>query len=318
MNNKMTILSIVLWSIVFLVALAALITFAVNKTGFTPFFVSFGEDKSEYISVKEETITENVQDISIDWISGEIRYFKSNDSSVRVVQKSKEDFPGNKMFSLKTEGSKLIIQDKRGKVFFLTPKGADLEIYLPEKEYNSIRNNTVSADIIADNVKANAITLNTVSGDIILSGSFGSANLDTTSGDIKADGCEASGKINVNTTSGTIEGVNMKADAVKMNSTSGDVILTGEINEIEANSVSGDVKVNTSTNLRSFESDSVSGNVELTVPQGNGFTLDFDKVSGDFSADFPITTQNGTYTYGDGAARFKVDTVSGDFKISLR
>jgi DUF4097 and DUF4098 domain-containing protein YvlB len=61
----------------------------------------------------------------------------------------------------------------------------------------------------------------------------------------------------------------------------------------------------------------VSGDAELSIPENDGFTVKYEKVSGDFECEFPITTSKNTGTYKDGGASFSMSTVSGDLDLNL-
>ena len=103
----------------------------------------------------------------------------------------------------------------------------------------------------------------------------------------------------------------VQADAVSANIR----IEKLEAEKITCTATSGAWKVNSSICPTSFKASSVSGGVTLFIPENNGFSLSFDKVSGAFYSDFSMTLDNGKGIYRDGGNLLIVDTVSGNCSI---
>ena len=59
----------------------------------------------------------------------------------------------------------------------------------------------------------------------------------------------------------------------------------------------------------------VSGNITLTIPEGNGFTAELDTVSGKFNCDLPVVMRGDKRIHGDGSAEFEFDTTSADVTV---
>ena len=60
----------------------------------------------------------------------------------------------------------------------------------------------------------------------------------------------------------------------------------------------------------------VSGEVDVELPAGTGFTLDYSTVSGELEYDFPLTkSKDGKFVCGDGACRIEVGTTSGSLSV---
>lgn len=88
------------------------------------------------------------------------------------------------------------------------------------------------------------------------------------------------------------------------------------IKDLQINTVSGNVSLDLTAGFEVLRIDSVSGNLSLAVPHEGGFTLDMDTVSGKVNTELPMTERAGSRVYGDGAARIRIDTVSGSITIS--
>jgi DUF4097 and DUF4098 domain-containing protein YvlB len=130
---------------------------------------------------------------------------------------------------------------------------------------------------------------------------------------------------------------------VSASNVSGDVFVTGAHGNVEASSVSGDVRLE-KLHADGVRATSVSGNVDVQVDEFTGkgdlffhsvsgdITLDAPKafdadiamttVSGEINSDFPLTLNGGRMRrrnvearIGNGGRRFDVSTVSGDLRI---
>ena len=107
-----------------------------NRFNFSINFDLGSHSRSDFVLVKEQFITDNITDISVEWISNYVEILKSENNEIRIVQKAEEKFPEDEVFSYKVSGGKLSIKDGRKNKFrngINTNDGTGLEIYLPEK-----------------------------------------------------------------------------------------------------------------------------------------------------------------------------------------
>ena len=257
MHKKLTIISIVLWS---LVLAAAVCAFAFLSSHFGTFGSYFGPEEGNYTIVKEETIGGSFEDITINWISGNLNLLKSDTDEIRVVQRARSGFPKKRMFYFDSHGTSLEIEDGRNRWlnFGFWSTASDLDVYLPEKEFRSLSIEQVSCDLKGDGIHVKELEVDSVSGRIDLTGSF---------------------------------------------------------EKISANSVSGSIDIVSDTMLKEFELDAVSGSTTLTLPENDGFTFTFEKVSGSFSSDVSCSQNGEKYVYKDGRAEFSADVVSGSVRL---
>lgn len=104
----------------------------------------------------------------------------------------------------------------------------------------------------------------------------------------------------------TVNGLPMR-DFIS-DSVSGNISLTGAVEECELDSVSGDIQLISTTTPTDIETDTVSGDVTITVPADSQFSIEHDSVSGDLSNAFP-TTHNKQKNH------WEFDSVSGNVTI---
>ena len=120
------------------------------------------------------------------------------------------------------------------------------------------------------------------------------------------------------TTSGKLEMQSMNAPQAKatVSSVSGKVELDGSFREVKAGSTSGEIDLMLRNAPAAVEVSTVSGEVDVELPAGTGFTLDYSTVSGELEYDFPLTkSKDGKYVCGDGACRIEVGTTSGSLSV---
>ena len=150
------------------------------------------------------------------------------------------------------------------------------------------------------------------SGEIILTECYvHKAELETISGSINLANIYAD-ELDVSTTSGLVDGGAHCVD-VEVETISGNIHLdTGENTEkVKVSTTSGDVWCNVSnTAIRSISVDSTSGDISLGIPYDVGFTLEFSTISGGLNnVSFDMVQRDGKLTYNGGGCEIEVETV---------
>ena len=93
----------------------------------------------------------------------------------------------------------------------------------------------------------------------------------------------------------------------------------GTAEELKLDTTSGRCQAELDERVREIELDSVSGELELILPESLGFEAEVDTVSGSFRSDIPTTASSkGVYTCGNGECGISVDTVSGSISIQKK
>lgn len=127
---------------------------------------------------------------------------------------------------------------------------------------------------------------------------------DLTVGELDFDG--ASGKCTLN---------NCNVNELDMDTASGDIQFTGSLNQLDFDAASANITAVLTNTPSRLKMDTMSGEMDITLPKDAGFSLKMDGLSAHFSTDFDTTLKNGEYVSGNGHCRISLNTLSGDVII---
>ena len=335
MKNKIPRATLVIWgiivAIVIVMATVCIVLILQGKWGID------GNDSSDYIEIKEENIQQDISVIHLNWVSGDVQVKKSSNNQIRIVQKGSQDYPQEQLFSTNT----LYIEDTRGygiNMFgFQKQENTDLVLYLPEKEYQQLNGNFVSANVTVDTCNTDHLYLKTISGTIFVEkGKCDSIELNTTSGDISVNHIKtdeslkmvsvsgaviateskvendtyaysASGNININ----DLHTKNMKCETI-----SSSIQTEGIFDNVTFSTTYGLVECTANEPLNQLTVTTVSGDFHGMIPKENGFTATYHTVSGTFESEFETIQDNHMFIYGDKNGMFEFNTSSGSVTLS--
>jgi Putative adhesin len=195
-------------------------------------------------------------------------------------------------------------------------------VHVTAPESSGIRIQSQSADVIVTG-PAERLEARTASGDVRVDQVAGRSVVQTASGDVSING---TAECDVRTASGDIEVHRVTAEAV-LHSTSGDVRIDVASGDVNARSVSGDIRVLDVTTGRA-EVITVSGDVEIGIHAGSLTAVDLSTVSGTTETDFTVTDDLPTAAAAAEAAdaaevtneegpvlELRVKTTSGDIRL---
>ena len=104
-------------------------------------------------------------------------------------------------------------------------------------------------------------------------------------------------------------------DNLDLNAASGDVDFSGMLNTLDCDSASADISAVIHNIPEQVDVDTMSGDLNLTLPSDCGFTVSLEGLSTEFTSDFPTTIKNGNYVCGNGFCRIELDAMSGSITI---
>lgn len=262
--------------------------------------------------------SDDVRSVTIDWASGSIHIVIGDGDRIGVAESAAVTISDNDRMVASVVGNELHIKDFESVISIGSHPSKDLTVFIPAtsaSKMQTIKINAASADCTVSGITADQLIFNSASGsleatDMVLN--FMSA--DTSSGNVTVSGSISAFKCD--TTSGDIlitqTGASCEAEA---ESTSGDISLAGNYSGVDADSTSGNVAVSSAVALRELEIETTSGDVSLWLPENSSFGLEFERTSGGFSSELPLSVFGDSYVLGSGGPEFEVSTTSGSLNI---
>ena len=225
---------------------------------------------------------EDITALDIDWVAGDVKIMVTDGEEIVVTEHADRGIPAE--YALLLEADNTLRIRYSNDVWGIDMPEKDLTVLLPRtvaENLTAVDLSGVSADFAVDKLTVRE-----------------SFSFDTTSGKLKTEVLTATGA---------------KAD---VNSVSGDIELDGSFREVKAGSTSGEIDLMLRNAPAAVEVSTVSGEVDVELPAGTGFTLDYSTVSGELECDFPLTKSvDGKFVCGDGACRIEVGTTSGSLSV---
>lgn len=153
----------------------------------------------------------------------------------------------------------------------------------------------------------------TVSADGLVAGIRASVSVSTVSGSLVVDGTR--GYLSANTVSGEVVVRDHTGD-LGVNSVSGELAASGALARVHANSVSGELALDVTTGSTSVDATTVSGDVTVRLPEGEGVHVVANAVSGRLVVDGEdlggsMPGRRVDVRSGDARSHVSVSTVSG-------
>lgn len=121
--------------------------------------------------------------------------------------------------------------------------------------------------------------------------------------------------ISVTCTDGAVDGNKLHAKILNMNTTVGNINVSGKFEAIDLKNHNGNVKVSCSQMPKSFSSNVIVGDITLNLPKNEGFSLVFDSATGNMDCDFALHKSGEKYIYKDGNVPLRIDITNGKLII---
>jgi hypothetical protein len=198
-----------------------------------------------------------------------------------------------------------------------------LEIMLPQRA--SVDIGAVSADVDVQQMAGRKLDVSAVSGNVIVTASSpGEASFENVSGDTTLRITTA--KVEVTSVSGDVKLSGGLTGDVEMESVSGNIELGAKVlDRLEVNTVSGDAVLR--AGLRpagTIKAETLSGELQLTLPRGTGARVHAETFSGDISGpDLNVKHeehgpgQSLDTKFGDGRGDINLESFSGEVRIGF-
>lgn len=232
--------------------------------------------------INQQDFTEQIQNIEIEWVAGNITIHKSKSLNSIIVE---EYSPVGSEYPIicRQSGQTLKIQFCEESMKFPSfginaEVSKDLVIRVPASwNCNNLEIDTAATDVTIQDLSINDLDFDGASGKLTLENcDVNVLDIDTASGDVEF--------------SGTLEELDFDAASARFN---------GEFYQIP----------------KKLNLDAMSGDLTVVLPEHSGFYLELDAMSGSFDSDFDFHTTGAHYECGDGSCQIKISALSGDVSI---
>ena len=288
-------------------------------------------------TVGDTEITSTVENLDIDWTSGKVNIEYHAGSGVSVSETANRDTSEDEKLRWWLDGTTLRIKYAKPQLTIFNNLKKTLTVSLPEGiVLKNVDIDTTSADIGVPSMTADEIKFDTTSGDVNAVITAKKLSASSTSGDLNVRQDSDINTAHFSSTSGALAFTVPSAEKISMESTSGDISVTvprtvGDLNldstsgsikpdiantdKAKFSSTSGDITA-TLVSFKDLNVDVTSGDVTLKLPEISGFTLDLDARPSKLKSSLAMVKKgDDQYVFGDGSARLRIDTTSGDVHI---
>lgn len=286
MNKRNAICRIIIFSLL-IGGLLTLLIFGIQKGSFPLVFHLGGMEQyanaSQYKTGNASLEADALKRLKINWLDGTIQVLPYEGEHIVIEETSSGTLDKKEQLHYYWKQNTLIIQYRENSFFSFgkSSNNKNLTVRIPTKlcgELSELSIDCTSSEVHLNGLHTNILKLDSVSGNFTATDMF-----------VAKDG--------------------------SLNTVSGNINVSGEIQKMDVDTVSGDCRLTSAISPRELEFDSTSGDIFLQIPESSDFTFEFDSVSGDMNSHFSTIQKEDFYLCGKGTAQYEADTVSGDITI---
>ena len=196
----------------------------------------------------EKDINEDFKNVNLNLKSGKVNILPGENAHVKVEYKIYGAVEDGNVEAYIAEKTKLEVEDDVLEIEANGRISADIELYLPVKEYENIEINTPHAELKVEKI--------------------------------------SSQKMNINLMNGNAEVLEVNSDELKINNKNGEIkVIDGTNSDLELTGVNGNIRITTA--FESGDVSLVNGNILLTEKTGTAHKLNLKNVNGDIKVSVP-------------------------------
>lgn len=294
---------------------------SLKNWSFNPF--RFLTSRTHMVNDSETFSINNINDLVVDVLVKELRIVETTDSKATVDLKGSINASFSPELIVEQSGKSITIRSHKRNLTSTNVYKNELimTVSLPAGYSNNLKGSTVSGVVNMNGFTLNDLELSNVSGAINLGKSNAKVTkMSTVSGALTANDIK-SDQIDISTVSGKITIGDITSDAISVKSVSGAIDIFGKINTITARTTSGKVTTRIENLNGDIDITTISGAVELDIPENSDYRLNFSTVSGGFEPGsgleiIKIKNNDVTAVKGNGTNSVKVSTTSGKLTIN--
>ena len=253
------------------------------------------EEGTPTVSSTYEEEVRYLREVDVSWLNGSVTLLPYAGEVVRVTESSAEVLQEDEKLYLEISGGTLSVKWNSALVQLgLQRQNAkQLEILVPQTVYDTLEE--VHVKTVSGNIEMEALALREAefissSGELHLKDITAERlTAETVSGNLVFQNIAGTEEMAVSTNSGNITLAGTAAGAAELSTTSGAVTLSGAVQTLMCDTVSGDVQMDLTKWPEKITLHSVSANADILTPATeDGFLCRFTSVSGEFQSDFSM------------------------------
>ena len=219
-----------------------------------------------------------IRELEINWVSGNILIQTADVAEIQITESGAAN--ADCEMQVQTKGEKLSIAFSKGTEKFL---GFGLHGELSKDLTITVPQNWECQDLEIDVASAKVDVQNLTVWDLEFNGASGECNF-----------------------------TDCTVDSLDVNTASGNVYFTGRLRDFDCEAASASVYAKLSNVPEEMDLETMSGLMDITLPEDAGFTVSMESMKASFSSEFDTTTQGNRYVCGNGQCKISVESMSGE------
>lgn len=242
-------------------------------------------DDSDFTVGDGSIAVENLTEIDLDWVDGNVTVMSCQDAYPSLTETSKNELTEGSLLRWHlSEDGKLTVKYRESS-FFLgrgNNKQKDLILRIPERfmEKLSIKIHVASSNVFLDRLSAKEISIESGTGNVAM---------------LSTSICES----------------------LSIHAQKGKILVSGSVFEkMTLSTEKSEIKVDSLILPKTAELETKDGDIRMEFSAAPSITLDFHEEKGKYVSDFSLDERDGRLVSGDGACQLKVTTKSGTLYLT--
>lgn len=224
--------------------------------------------KGEINSHKDVRVDDEIDEIKVDLVNGEILVEKSTDPGI-IITSDVFSKKANLEDYINIEIRDNVLNIEENDAYKNIDASAKLKIQLGEDYYDKLNIDTVNARVEIADTDFGGLNIDSVNGKIIIINTKAGIDIDNVNG--KIDIKNIDGPLSIDNVSGAIYLAGIKGDMVEVDNISGNIRVDGlESGTIKANSRSGSIRMYNIKEITDIDLETVSGTIVVDTTDYDG------------------------------------------------
>lgn len=244
----------------------------------------------------EKDIEEEFSAVNLDIKAGKVVVAPGENAHIKIEYKVYGAVENNDVDTYLADKSKLEVVDGRLEITAPVRVSAEVELYLPQKMYDSVTLNVTHGETKVDKLSAKEINANLANGNIEVNESN-------------------SEKLGVTTKNGDIKVLDGKTQSLLGNLINGNIRVTSSFENADLSSVNGNILVTEKEGIaRQLNAKTVNGDIKLSIPENLGLIGHVKTVLGGYKTRLKLDNPFESGRNGAAVVRSGEETLSFEFE----